>query len=62
MKRFNVKLETEYGMGYYDGEVYTNLVVTESKTGQYTLSKDTDKLLSKIKRMQRRIDQLQGRI
>lgn len=61
MKRYNVKLETSYGRGYYDGDVYTDLQTSESKTGEWVKATEALKLQHRINRMQKRIDKLEGR-
>lgn len=62
LKRHTVKIEKEYGTGWYDGDVYYDLVSVEDAKGRWVLAKDVEKLEDKIKRMQRRIDRLEGRI
>lgn len=62
MKRYTVKIVTEYGRGMYDGDEYSYLETLEDAKGSWVLAKDVEKLEDKIKRMQRRIDMLEGRV
>jgi hypothetical protein len=62
IKRHTVKIEKEYGTGWYDGEVYHDLVSREDSNGCWVLASDVAKLEDKIKRMQKRIDKLEGRV
>jgi hypothetical protein len=62
LKRHTVKIETSYAGGIYDGDEYHDLVSYEDETGRWVLAKDVEKLEDKIKRMQKRIDKLEGRV
>lgn len=61
MKRFKIDIEITYGTGYYDGDEYSDLRVKEDKNGDWCKAKDVGKLLDRVKRMQARIDKLEGR-
>ncbi|UAV84605.1 hypothetical protein PHB09_110 [Pseudomonas phage PHB09] len=62
LKRYDVEIETSQGYGMYSGDEYHDLVCRESKSGEWVKAKEAVRLEDKIVRMQRRIDQLEGRI
>lgn len=66
MDKWKVVLEKDYGTGWYDGEVYTDIVSYKSETGVWysviAVDKHIEKLQDRIRRMQKRIDKLEGRI
>ncbi|ATN92831.1 hypothetical protein QGX11_gp068 [Pseudomonas phage PPSC2] len=62
LKRHRVFIDKEYGTGWSDGEVYHSLESREDTTGCWVRAKDVAKLEDKIKRMQKRIDMLEGRV
>lgn len=62
IKRHTVFIDKDYGTGWYDGEVYCSLESREDDKGRWVLAKDVEKLEERVKRMQRRIDKLEGRI
>jgi len=68
MKRYNIDIEVSYGRGIYDGDEYHDLRIREHETGEWIKASDvaqlqanTEKLESKIERMQKYIDKLEGR-
>lgn len=68
MKRYKIDIEITYAGGIYDGDEYHELRVRESENGDWIKASDikeltekSEKLESKIKRMQAYIDKLEGR-
>lgn len=61
MKRYHIDIEVSYGTGYYDGDEYSDLRIRENKQGEWVKHSDVKKLQSRIERMQKRIDKLEGR-
>lgn len=61
MKRYEQHTSVEYGTGYYDGEKYEYHEMHQSETGEWVKAEDALKLQHRIKRMQKRIDKLEGR-
>lgn len=62
MKRYNIDIEISYGTGLYDGDEYADIRIRDDKDGEWVKAIDVDQLISKIKRMQKRIDEHEGRI
>lgn len=65
MKRFKIDIETSYGRGIYDGDVYSDLRIRPDEKGDWVDAVDAfneiDKMKHRIKRMQKYIDKLEGR-
>lgn len=61
MKRYSVEMDVEYGRGIYDGEKYHRLEERICSTGKWVMYEDAEFLEKRIKRMQARIDRLEGR-
>jgi hypothetical protein len=65
VKQYDIDIEYSYGTGYYDGEEYSDIRVRENKNGDWVKAvdarKEIDKLKHRIKRMQNRLDKLEGR-
>lgn len=57
MKRYNLHKESWWEGDYH----YFDAEMRESRTGQYVKYSEIEKLNNKIKRMQNRIDTLEGR-
>lgn len=66
MDRYKIDIEVTYGTGYYDGDEYHDLRVRKDETGDWVrfsdVQKELDRLKDKTRRMQKRIDQHEGRI
>lgn len=60
LKRHKVEIEREQDP--WSDWIWTSLISREDPKGNWVLAEDVKKLEDKIKRMQRRIDKLEGRI
>lgn len=61
MKRYDIDIETTYGHGMYDGDEYSTLRIREGEKGQWVKASEAEKMKDRIYRMQKRIDDLEGR-
>lgn len=59
MKRFNIRIHT-WTESWCDGE-FSELQVNENKTGKWVKATEALKMQDRIRRMQKRIDKLEGR-
>lgn len=62
MQRYHIEIETEYGRGIYDGDEYHELVSKKDDSGEWCKYDDVKTMVSRIERMQNRIDKLEGRM
>lgn len=65
MDRYKIDIEVSYGSGWYDGDEYHDLRTQKDENGDWVrysdVKKELDRLKDKTRRMQKRIDQHEGR-
>lgn len=61
-RKFNPEVELEYGTGWYDGEVFHEAVMRESRDGKWVMLQTyldtTSQLRQQVKRLQREVARL----
>lgn len=66
MDRYKIVIEVTYAGGMYDGDEYHDLRTRKDENGDWVrysdVKKELDRLKDKTHRMQKRIDQHEGRI